>query len=120
MRRFTEEQKYKLKKSILKEARALFFLYGYKKTSIQDITEKVSIAQGSFYHFFSSKAELYFSILELEEQSMREQLLSLKMDKNEVPKQNVKRAIKHIVFAIKENRLLSELLLGDNLEQIVR
>lgn len=120
MRRFTTEQRDNLENSIIKEARDLFSLYGYSKTSIKDITEKVSIAQGTFYLFFPSKAQLYFTILELEEQSISEQLLHLTMKTNEDPKQYLKRAVKQVVFSIEKNRLLRELLVGNNLQRIIR
>lgn len=48
----------------------LFSKYGLKKTSIYDLTSEAGIAQGSFYNFFDSKEELYFSLLESEEEEM--------------------------------------------------
>jgi AcrR family transcriptional regulator len=56
----------KLKESGLE----LFSKYGLKKTSIKDLTSEAGIAQGSFYNFYHSKEELYFNLLESEEEEM--------------------------------------------------
>lgn len=68
----------KLKESGLK----LFSRHGLKKTSIKDLTSEAGIAQGSFYNFFNSKEELYFSLLEYEEKKieaeMKDSILSTK------------------------------------------
>lgn len=43
---------------LLTAAMELFTQFGYKKTSVQMITEKVGVAKGLFYHYFDSKADL--------------------------------------------------------------
>lgn len=43
---------------ILNAAQELFAAFGYSKVSIQKIIDRVGIAKGTFYHYFSSKEEL--------------------------------------------------------------
>ena len=43
---------------IMATAMELFTKVGYKKASVQMITEKVGVAKGLFYHYFESKADL--------------------------------------------------------------
>ncbi|MFE8701949.1 TetR/AcrR family transcriptional regulator [Cytobacillus sp. FJAT-54145] len=75
MRGFTEQEKQTIYQGLIQKGRDLFSTLGLKKTSIKDLTEAVGIAQGSFYLFFQSKEELYFRILENEEESIKKELL---------------------------------------------
>lgn len=85
-----------------------------------DITTKVSIAQGSFYTFFPSKAMLYFIVLEREEQFVRNELLNMNTRKNETAKQYVVRVLNEMISHIETNPLLRELLIGENVQRILR
>lgn len=120
MSKFTKEQRIQLKQAIIKEARELFSRYGYDKTSIQEITTKVSIAQGTFYHFFPSKAQLFFTLLEQEEQAIRTQLLNLPIKEKESPQLYMKRVLTKVIFSIEHNELLRELLVGPSLQRLMR
>ncbi len=75
-RGFSDKEKIMIQESLMENGKRLFSSYGLKKTSISDITRAAGIAQGSFYNFFDSKEELYFEILEAEEQTMKEKLLN--------------------------------------------
>src|SRR5690625_5812047 len=74
-RGFNSKEKQAIRLSLIEYGRELFSKLGFQKTSILDITKNVGIAQGTFYKFFSSKEELYFVILEMEEQKLREQFM---------------------------------------------
>lgn len=50
------------KERILETANTLFFTKSYENTSIQMIIDTLGIAKGTFYHHFSSKAELLSEI----------------------------------------------------------
>lgn len=52
------------KERILKEAFLLFGKHGYRGVSINQIVEKVGITKGGFYHYFSSKEELFIGGIE--------------------------------------------------------
>ena len=62
-RHFSEDEKHLIKKKLLLEGKKLFETYGVKKTSVDKIIEKVSIAKGSFYNFYPSKESLVFDLL---------------------------------------------------------
>lgn len=53
------------KQSILDSALRLFSLYGYDSISIDDITKASKCSHGLFYHYFSSKADLFHTLMEL-------------------------------------------------------
>lgn len=86
-RAFRENEKEMIKSNLLEKGRALFSKNGLKKTSIEELTESVGIARGSFYAFYGSKEELYFEILESEEKqigaSIEQKLCSIEMTRGE-------------------------------------
>jgi len=51
------------KNEILAAARKIIIERGYKKTSVQEITNEVGIAKGSFYTYFKSKNELVITLI---------------------------------------------------------
>lgn len=75
---FTEEEKQLIKKGLLKEGKKLIETYGVKKTSVDKLVEKVNIAKGSFYSFFSSKESMVFELLmDIELKLHREEIAHL-------------------------------------------
>lgn len=58
---FTEEEREKLRESMLDQAMPLLEEYGLVHMSVDKITKKVGIGKSTFYNFFSSKEE-YVSI----------------------------------------------------------
>jgi len=75
-RAFSDKEKELIKNKLIEMGKELFARYGLRKTSIEDLTKAVGIAQGSYYNFFQSKEELYFEIMEQEELYMKSRLLS--------------------------------------------
>jgi TetR/AcrR family transcriptional regulator, cholesterol catabolism regulator len=59
------EEKARKKAAILGKAAArLFNEKGYLETSLEDITAAAKVSKGAIYHYFSSKSELLFFILD--------------------------------------------------------
>ncbi|RJP55914.1 MAG: TetR/AcrR family transcriptional regulator [Candidatus Auribacter fodinae] len=52
------------KSDLLNAARELFFVQGYEKTSVSDIIQKVGVAKGSFYYYFTSKEEILDTLID--------------------------------------------------------
>ncbi|NQT59304.1 MAG: TetR/AcrR family transcriptional regulator [Bacteroidetes bacterium] len=55
---FTDERKERIFHSIVENGIKLFGIYGVKKTTVDELAAKSSIAKGSFYNFFPSKEHL--------------------------------------------------------------
>ena len=60
---FTEEEKIKIKESIMETALDLFHEKGTKSLSISELTKRVGIAQGSFYNFWKDKESLIIDLM---------------------------------------------------------
>ena len=52
------------RQEILSTARRLFFMKGYKNTSVADIARELDIAQGLVFHYFKSKALLLYAVFD--------------------------------------------------------
>lgn len=61
---FSKEEKDRIRELFLKKSIPIFEKYGLKRTRIDDLTNAVGVAKGSFYAFFESKEELYMELLE--------------------------------------------------------
>ncbi len=72
----TQEQNQEIKDerraNILKTALRLFAVHGYDSTTINDITQASNCSHGLFYHYFSSKEEVFKTLIE--ESSEREKI----------------------------------------------
>lgn len=78
----TQEQNQEIKderrSNILKVALRLFAVHGYDATTINDITQASNCSHGLFYHYFSSKEEVFKTLIE--ESSEREKLSRVDFD----------------------------------------
>ena len=63
IKEFTEKERELIRQKLMNNARKAFSKAGIKKTSIEELTNSVGIAKGSFYIFFKSKEAMYFEIL---------------------------------------------------------
>ncbi|MCI5616342.1 MAG: TetR/AcrR family transcriptional regulator [Clostridia bacterium] len=61
---FSEEKMGSIRRDLLREGRKRAFTLGMRKTSVEELTDAVGIAKGSFYKFFPSKELLFFAVLE--------------------------------------------------------
>lgn len=61
-RAFSEEEKEKLRSSLIAAGRKCFLKYGMKKTTVDDLARTSGVARGSFYQFFKSKEALFLEL----------------------------------------------------------
>ncbi|MCR8842497.1 TetR/AcrR family transcriptional regulator [Paenibacillus sp. SC116] len=47
------------RKEFMDTAMALFLKNGYEKTTVEDITQTIQVAKGSFYYYFKSKQDVF-------------------------------------------------------------
>ena len=54
------------RKEFVDTAREFFIENGYEKTQMIDITKKLNVAAGTIYHYFKSKTELLYAVIDEE------------------------------------------------------
>src|SRR5690625_3508437 len=117
---FNQHEKQFITDSLLEQGKILFSKFGFQKTSIMEITRSVGIAQGTFYNFFNSKEELYFNILEIEEDKIRKQLINTDIFKDNKPNEAIKDILSQMIRTVESNPLIRELYFGDNMENMLK
>lgn len=115
---FTKEHSESLKNKLLIKGRLLFIKYGYKQVGVREITKEVGISSGMFYKFYQSKDDLFFSILQIEQEQMRLKIV----DKMTVYKDEPVTALNNFYYIIieelKTNPLMKTILLKKEYDTI--
>ncbi|SDL85049.1 TetR/AcrR family transcriptional regulator [Sediminibacillus halophilus] len=119
-RGFDENEKEEIYAQLLEHGKQLFSLYGLKKTSIAELSKAAGIAQGSFYSFYSSKEDLYFAILEKEEEAIKEELAHFSPKRKADPMEAIKQLLFQTLKRVEGNPLFSQMLQEDNLQALRR
>ena len=73
-RAWDDNEKEAVRAALIEQGRRLFERHGLKKTTVDEIAAAAGISKGAFYHFYGSKEELYFSILERDEGEFRKEV----------------------------------------------
>lgn len=119
-RGFNHNEKERIKEKLMSVARELFSSLGLRKTSIRDLTEKVGIAQGTFYHFFESKEVLYLLLLEQDEKEIKQHFISKFNNKKEITASLFADVIFTTVMQVENHPLVQRLYTTDEYEVLVR
>ena len=118
-RPFNDTEKNNIKNLLIAKGRKLFSIHGLKKTTIEDITNEIGIAQGSFYAFFDSKEALYFEILEIEERKLGE-TLKFSLNSIEINRKNFKQFLLKSLDQILKNPFIKDIVLSDSYQNLLR
>ena len=62
-RKFSEHEKDNIRKKLITACTDMWSKYGYKKTSVDELCQQVSISKGAFYLFYESKEALFCEVL---------------------------------------------------------
>lgn len=117
---FNDNEKQIIRKALIDKGKLLFSTYGLKRTSIEDLTRAAGIAQGSFYAFYDSKEELYFEILEIEQDNIRDQLKREDIISDTNPKNSIKKLLLHSLDLIENNALIRQFYFENEMDTLIR
>ncbi|MFX1389306.1 MAG: TetR/AcrR family transcriptional regulator [Promethearchaeota archaeon] len=106
---FTNEEKKIIKNSLVEKGAELFGSYGLKRTNIEDLTNAVGIAKGSFYSFYNSKEELFLDVLGQAEEEIIKKVRHLLKKMKEDPKGTFKEFLHVHINAPKENPIIQQI-----------
>lgn len=104
-----EERKIDKKESIINSAKTLILENGYQKITVEDITNNIKIAKGSFYTYFASKEDLLNGMLEeilKNAENRKEEILSKKYTLEEAILYSVESR-----FNVDENKIKTMLII---------
>lgn len=118
-KKFDDHEKSRLHNKLLDAAYELFSQYGFKKTTVSDIAKASGIATGTFYSFYASKEDLFFALMEQEEQRIQHSLLQ-QLHRAPMNKETFIVFFKQSLQLIIDNPILKEVLLPEQLESIIR
>lgn len=116
---FNQEEKERIRTLLLEQGRALFSTLGLQKTSITQLTGAANIAQGSFYLFYSSKEELFFEVLEREEEKITEDMIPL-LSYEPMNARSFKTFLLKGLHTMKDNAMLQRLYNSNDFEILMR
>jgi AcrR family transcriptional regulator len=119
MAKFTEREKEEIKQSLMTKGKELFIKYGLAKTSIDDIVQASGIAKGSFYKFFSSKEELFYVILQSQEE-ISNRLIGGHLQEDLPPKELIASFLHMAYQMADDNPLLQQWFQEPDRERILR
>jgi len=86
------------RQEIIDTARELFLEHGFDKTQMSDILKKMNVATGTIYHYFKSKTEILYAVID---ELMNEKIMNKRQLLNEIQGSALDR-LKYI-FSIFEN-----------------
>ena len=117
---FTIEEKKIIKNNLIEKGAEFFGIYGLKKTNVEDITNAVGIAKGSFYSFYNSKEELFLDVLTQAEEKMIKKIMHILKKMKKEPKGTLKNFIHFHIQAPKENPIIQQIADKNTREYLVR
>ena len=117
---FNDKEKKIIHDRLMEKGKEFFATYGLKKTSVEDLTRAVGIAKGSFYTFFPSKEELYFDILEMEEQVLKEDILHILEHSAPITRSAFKKLLLKSLVWIDDNPFFKRLYTENEYELLFR
>lgn len=119
-RGFNHHEKEAIREALLKHGRELFSRYGFKKTSISELSKFAGIAQGTFYNFYDSKEALFFDILNREEAKVKKILLDENITGDEITRASFKKFLMKALDLIDKNPFIQMIFIGGEYEDLFR
>lgn len=111
-----------VRKKIIEAASEVFSVYGYEKTTVEDIAKLADKAKTTVYYYFEGKAEIFAAALEDELSAMSEALSDYRRTEPDRIVQNFREYLKKRIEVILDSRLykkfLPEMLKRDNKSEL--
>lgn len=115
---FTNEHIDIIKNKLLINGRLLFIKYGYKQVGVREITKEVGISSGMFYKMYQSKDDLFFLILQIEQEQIRLKIVDKMMAYKDDPVTALNNFYYIIIEELKINPLMKTILLKKEYDTI--
>lgn len=104
-RAFTDDEKGRIRASLLRSGRASFLERGLKGTTIDHLIASAGIGKGSFYQFFESKEDLFLELFSEEIPAMMTRLHEASFGKTTDTREALVRLMKAMIHELETNQL---------------
>ena len=117
--KFSEQEQKIIKQKLINKANQFFTKYGFKKTSVKELTDAVGISKGSFYSFFDSKEELLFEVFE-EQEKFRNRIFTEIIDSDLDGEESLMQLFNKTFRQIENNRFFKRIYEENLIERMIR
>ncbi|UMZ73040.1 TetR/AcrR family transcriptional regulator [Natranaerofaba carboxydovora] len=117
---FEPEEKKRIKEELKESARQQFCDKGIKGTTISELTKQVGIAGGSFYSLYDCKEELFFEIIEDEEDKIKKELISSEVLEGKITQEKLKKFLFKAYEIVETNPIIKRLFFHDEYQLLLR
>lgn len=118
-RKFSDQERDKVRKKILEAGHELFARYGPGKTTMEDIARAAGIGKGTVYLFFPSKEDLLFELIR-QEYSVRDAFLDRLERDDALTSGAVRQALEEVFHDLADRPLLAILFRSGDGEIVSR
>jgi AcrR family transcriptional regulator len=119
MTAFDDRERARIREALIETGRERFARYGLRKTTIADLTEPVGIATGTFYRFFDSKEELFWTVLEGEREDVLERYEAT-VEAADGPQEEIVALLTAVCEEIETNPLTRAALADGEVDRLLR
>ncbi|MFW5991580.1 MAG: TetR/AcrR family transcriptional regulator [Halanaerobiaceae bacterium] len=120
-RHFSKEERKNIKNKLIEKGKKYFAKTGLKKTTVAELAAEVGIGKGTFYNFFQSKEDLYFTVVQIEGEKLRNEIKSVVDKKGQNDITVIIKNIMDLIFnAAANNPLLNRVFTTDDLNKVFR
>lgn len=109
---FSEEEKKEINEKLLDTAEECWSIYGYKKTTVDELVKRVGISKGGFYLFYPTKELLFFKVLERIDRRVKSKVFETVQTSTNHSKQIFISAIHTVFSEIEKNPWILDLQNG--------
>ncbi|UWG47834.1 Transcriptional regulator, TetR/AcrR family [Halanaeroarchaeum sp. HSR-CO] len=118
MTSFSESERERIEAKLLDAGRERFAKYGYRKTTIGELTDDARTARRTFYRFFDSKAARYVAVVEREAERILGPLITGTLADHDDPQIGVEHFLQELLAVIETNDHLQSMIVADEYDAI--
>ena len=116
---FTDKEKELIREKLIKEAKECLKNYGVKKTTVDELVNRVGISKGAFYKFYKSKEILFFDVFNDFEAELRIQMKEKVLRAGEITKEAFVEILCQVYLEVKNSFILT-LFAKNEIEYLMR
>ncbi|MBX4263109.1 TetR/AcrR family transcriptional regulator [Clostridium estertheticum] len=100
---YSQEKRQEIREQIMDMGLELIKQYGMRKMSIEQITKKVGIAQGTFYNFFDSKEMLVYGLANAYQERINQKMEEIIQIKGYLDREDLRKLYSGMILKDEDN-----------------